>query len=491
MQSAALPDPALVVLVGVSGSGKSTWARARYRAQEIVSSDDLRGVVGSGTADLGASVEALALLDQIVAARLSRGLTTVVDTLGSDADRRRAHLALARRHGLATVAVVFDAPPSLTRARNADRERPVPARALTGQHRRLSGARDELETEGWDRIEVVGQPSARSSAPAHPLEDSAAAGPGPGGPGPAGPEVILQLSRFPWEQDPLAWLRQVVLAADEAGFTGVALMDHLIQIPQVGRAWEPVPETWVTLGAIAGLGTGLRLGTLVSPVTFRAAGITAKAAATLDVISGGGAFLGIGAGWWAREHAAFNLAFPEARQRLDLLETAIETIRALWAAGTKPYASARVSLPETTCYPRPTSSVPIIVGGSGPRTLAIAGRLGDGCNVPSDEQALPRHVAALHRACDEAGRARDEVTVTVLDVPVVGRDRDDAWARVERLRGPTPAAVFAARHHAGTAAQHRERYARLRDAGVSTIFVAPGELRDADDVLGLAELARP
>ena len=88
---------------------------------------------------------------------------------------------------------------------------------------------------------------------------------------------------------------------------------------------------------MAGLGTGLELGTLVTPVTFRAPGITAKAAATLDVLTGGRAFVGVGAGWWEREHAAYGLDFPAPKQRLDDLERGIETMRALWAAGTKAY----------------------------------------------------------------------------------------------------------------------------------------------------------
>ncbi len=87
-----LPDPALVVLVGASGSGKSTWARSRYRDQEIVSSDELRGIVGSGPNDLDASVDAFLLLDRIVAGRARRGLTTIVDTLGLDRDKRLAYL---------------------------------------------------------------------------------------------------------------------------------------------------------------------------------------------------------------------------------------------------------------------------------------------------------------------------------------------------------------------------------------------------------------
>ena len=105
-----LPDPALVVLVGPSGSGKSTWAAAHYRAAEVVSSDALRAVVGSGPHDLDASDDAFALLETIVSARLGRRLTTVVDTLGTDAERRLGWLALAREAGLPAVAVVLDTP---------------------------------------------------------------------------------------------------------------------------------------------------------------------------------------------------------------------------------------------------------------------------------------------------------------------------------------------------------------------------------------------
>src|SRR5687768_1629756 len=112
MSPARLPDPALVVLVGASGSGKSTWARERYRAAEIVSSDDLRGVLGSGRHDLDASTEAFALLDQIVAGRVRRGLTTIVDTLGLERDRRLGYLDVARRHDLPAVVVAFDVPPA-------------------------------------------------------------------------------------------------------------------------------------------------------------------------------------------------------------------------------------------------------------------------------------------------------------------------------------------------------------------------------------------
>ncbi|HEV2929505.1 MAG TPA: AAA family ATPase, partial [Propionibacteriaceae bacterium] len=126
MTDVPLPDPAVVVLAGAAGSGKSTWAGARFRVPEIVSSDQLRAVVGSGPADLEATEEAFALLDQIVAARTRRGLTTVIDTLGLDPDRRRDYLRLARAAGLPAVLVIMDTPADLCRRRNRDRDRPVP-----------------------------------------------------------------------------------------------------------------------------------------------------------------------------------------------------------------------------------------------------------------------------------------------------------------------------------------------------------------------------
>jgi alkanesulfonate monooxygenase SsuD/methylene tetrahydromethanopterin reductase-like flavin-dependent oxidoreductase (luciferase family)/predicted kinase len=488
-----LPDPAVVVLIGAAGSGKSMWAAERYRRAEIVSSDELRGVVGSGPADLEASTDAFDLLERIVAARIGRGLTTVIDTLGLDADRRRAWLTAARDADLPAVVVLLDTPGEECRRRNALRDRPVPAPTLSDQVRRVARVRDDLPGEGWDAVEIVswGASSPRGLVPnRNETRPRSAVGDQTASPSAShGLRVVLQLSRFPWGEDPGAWLRATALAADEAGFAGIALMDHLIQIPQVDTAWQPIPEPWVTLGLVAGLDTDLTLGTLCTPVTFRPAGITAKAAATLDALSGGRAFLGVGAGWWDREHAAFGIPFPPARERLDLLETTIETCRALWAPGTKAYDGDRVTLPETTAYPRPAHDIPVIVGGNGERrTLAIAARLGDACNLPSDPEVLRHKLAVLDRHLHEAGRTRDDVAVTVLDLPIVGRDRDDAWAQVERLRGRTAAAVFARRTHAGTTAEHRRRYADLQALGVSTAFVGVRGLAGPDDVLALAGL---
>jgi alkanesulfonate monooxygenase SsuD/methylene tetrahydromethanopterin reductase-like flavin-dependent oxidoreductase (luciferase family)/predicted kinase len=484
MLTAAIPDPALVVLIGPAGAGKSTWAAERYRAQEVVSADQLRTVVGSGEHDLEASADAFALLDQIVAARLGRGLTTVVDTLGQDPARRRGQLELARRADLPAVAVLLTTSAARCRQRNRARDQPVPAAALEAQLQRMRTVTAEVAAEGWDMVLRADSATAMIE-PAHSPGAGQAADDQRRRPAQLG--FLLQISRFPWGDDPAAWLASIAHAAAEAGFEGIALMDHLIQIPQAGRAWEPIPEPWVTLGLLAGLTTGLRLGTLVTPVTFRAPGVLAKTVASLDVLSGGRAFCGIGAGWWEREHAAFGLPFPAASGRLDQLELAIETMRALWQPGTRAYRGRRVSLPETTCYPRPAAPVPIIVGGSGERrTLRIAARLGDGCNVPSDLETLDRKLAVLRSHCREAGRDPAEVQITVLDIPVIGADREQAGSIVERLRGRTPAAAFARRHHAGRPADHVGRYRLLADRGVSTVFISLPDLAGPDDVLRLA-----
>ena len=134
----------------------------------------------------------------------------------------------------------------------------------------------------------------------------------------------------------------------------------------------------------------------------------------------------------------------------------------------------------------------MIVGGGGERrTLRIAAQWGDACNIRADLETVRHKTAVLRQHCDDLGRPHDEVQVTVLDVAVVGRSREDTWARVERLRGRTKAADFAARHHAADVAAHRERHQRLFAAGVHTVFLALPDLDGPDDVERVAGLARP
>src|SRR5690349_13078465 len=210
----ALPDPALVVLVGPSGSGKSVWAARRYRPDEVVSSDRLRSLVGSGEHDLDASADAFTLLDHIVAARLRRGLTAVVDTLGLDPARRLGYLRLARNSGMPAVAVLFDTDPAECRRRNRARDPAVPAPALEGQLRRMRAAATEIGGEGWDLVTT-----ARSAQPEASHSPGARAAASKQRQRPVRMGFVLQLSRFPWDEDPEGpahWLAAVARATAQA-----------------------------------------------------------------------------------------------------------------------------------------------------------------------------------------------------------------------------------------------------------------------------------
>jgi alkanesulfonate monooxygenase SsuD/methylene tetrahydromethanopterin reductase-like flavin-dependent oxidoreductase (luciferase family)/predicted kinase len=473
----AIPLPALVVLIGPSGAGKSTWAARHFAASEIVSSDRLRALVGTGESDLDASKDAFDVLDLAIKARLRRRLTTVVDTLGLDAARRAAYRDAARAAGVAAVAVRFDAPPELCRARNRRRDRPVPAPALTAQLRSMAELR--LDDEGWDVVLTADESQAVEEA----RSPGTAAATTRQFADPARLRFGLQISRFPWADDPRGWLTSVVQTAEEVGFDSVAVMDHLMQIPHVGRMWEPMPEAYVTLGFLAARTQRMEIGTLVTPPTFRAPGVLAKMIATLDVVSGGRAFCGLGAGWFDREHAAHGLPFPPTGARFDALETEIAVLRALWSPGSKPAAG----LPETTSYPRPLHDVPIIVGGAGERrSLDIVARLADGTNLHATLPDLAHKLDVLRAHCDRVGRSYDELRITVLDWPLVGRDRDHVATLVESMRGPEPAERFVAGRPIGTAEHHIGRYRLLAELGVDTVFVALANLHRAEDLELLA-----
>src|SRR5262249_31705081 len=158
-----LPAPCLVVLVGMSGSGKSTWAAAHFAPEQIVSSDMLRAVVGAGEDDITASDDALGLLEQIVERRTKRRLTTVVDTLGLDPPRRQA--ARARQHAMPSACVAFSTPLAECRVRNRERHKSVPQRVLAGQARQFREQCVRLADDGFDF--VLTEASRVRTAPAH------------------------------------------------------------------------------------------------------------------------------------------------------------------------------------------------------------------------------------------------------------------------------------------------------------------------------------
>src|SRR3990172_12787663 len=146
------PAPSLLVLVGPSGSGKTTWAQDHFRPAEIVSSDRLRAQVGTGENDQRASPAAFEILERIVAERIGRRLTTVVDTLGFDAQRRAGWVRRAHEAGIPVHAIVFDTPGEECERRNGLRSKPIPKTVLRKQMTRFRSAAAELDSEGFDGI---------------------------------------------------------------------------------------------------------------------------------------------------------------------------------------------------------------------------------------------------------------------------------------------------------------------------------------------------
>ena len=447
-----LAEGTLVVLVGAAGAGKSSWAAEHFAPDQVVSADRLRAVVGESERDLAASADAFAVLDRIVEARVKRRLTTVVDTLGTDAGRRRGWRELAGRHGVGCVAVAFDVAPAQVRRQNAARPLPVPREVLNAQLAAYAQVRPQLEEEGFDLV-IVAQPAGD------------------------GLRFGLQLSTFELPGGPAGLgerLGEAARAAEAAGFDSVWVMDHFRQIPQLGRPWADLPESSTTLGYLAAATRTIRLGCLVHCVTYRNLAHLAKLVATLDVLSGGRAWCGLGAGWFEAEHVAYGYRFPSAAERLDLLEDALQLLPLMWAKGSTSFRGKRIEVPETLCYPRPLSApLPILVGGAGERrTLRLAARYADACNLTGGPEVVRHKVGVLHRHCAEAGRDPAAVRVTHLSTALVAADPAELDAELTRRRPPRQVARWNAWHNPGTVEDQLLRVRVLQAAGVQDVIVS-------------------
>ena len=465
-----LPSPCVVLLVGPGASGKSTWASEHFPAGTVVSSDRLRALVGTGEDDIAASTDAFALLEDVVRRRLARRLTTVIDTLGLDADRRRAWLALARAHDLPCVAVAFDTPAAMCRERNRQRDKRIPADVLTGQLRTFAAVRDGLPAEGYDAV-LTPEPI-RVVPAAFVAADSAAARQESN---PTGLRFGLHLGAWDFPPDRLS-----AIAAAAAGFDAIYVMDHFRQIPQIGRAWDPFLESYTTLGYLAACTQRVRLGALVTGVTYRNVGHLGKIVATLDVLSGGRAVCGLGLAWFEQEHRAYGWNFPSVSDRYALLEDALQALPVLWGPGNRPFTGRVLSLPDTTCYPRPVGPVPLLVGGGGEkRTLRLAARYASTANVFGDAATVARKRAVLDAHCVGAGRDPGLVGLTHLSTTLIGADDRSLASSIDRLRPRrTDAAAYAAAVNAGTVADHVGRFRELAEAGAQEVMIHLPDLTD-------------
>ena len=469
-----LTVPCLVVLAGASGAGKSTFAAQHFTPAQVVSSDELRSRVGIDESDQRASKDAFAALDLIVAARLARKLTTVIDTLGLDPAQREHYIEMARTSGMPVYAIWFDTDPAECRSRNKAKRRPVPAKVLSKQLETATQLETDLATEDFDGVfrathdlAQVGPDFATADELAtrqrrHPVKL----------------DFGLMISRFAWPEGPEGTrdrLRSMAGTAEAAGFTSVWVMDHFIQIPQVGQAWDDMLDSYTTLSYLAGVTERVKLGVLVTGVTYRNPAHLGKIIATLDVLSGGRAICGLGAAWYEREHDAYGWEFPELRDRYRLLEDTIHILRAMWGPGTPAYEGTAASVAEANSYPRPLQDhIPLMIGGGGEKkTLRLVAEHADMCNLFGDPDTVRHKLKVLRSHCDDVGRDPTEIGVTHLSSALVsaGADEQAAWIEENRPANTTHDA-YAARMGAGLVEDQIGRYRALADAGVGTAIVA-------------------
>ena len=210
-------------------------------------------------------------------------------------------------------------------------------------------------------------------------------------------------------------------AADEGGISQMTLMDHYFQIEAISpRAEDPMLEGYTTLGFLAGQTRNLTLGLLVTGVTYRHPGLLAKIVATLDVLSGGRAQLGIGAAWYEREHRGLGVPYPPTAERFERLEETIQICRQMWGDDNGPYDGKHYRLAETLCSPLPVQRpVPLLIGGMGEqKTLRLVARYADACNFFAVGHAeIGRKLEILRGHCETEGTDYDRIQKTVLGGP--------------------------------------------------------------------------
>lgn len=233
----------------------------------------------------------------------------------------------------------------------------------------------------------------------------------------------LQIPSFSWPGGDAAIgpaFARIVRTADECGFDAIFVMDHFFQIPGLGAAEEPMLEGWSALSFAAAITTRARLGLMVGGVHYRQPGLWAKAATTLDVLSGGRAYLGIGAAWNEEESHGLGFPMPPRAVRFEMLEETLQIVHALWqgergSGGTfkgRHYTATRLlNSPQAITRPHP----PIIVGGGGERkTLRLVAQYADATNVFGGPDMLRHKYAVLREHCDAVGRDYDTIEKTNL-----------------------------------------------------------------------------
>src|SRR5580658_4466648 len=246
---------------------------------------------------------------------------------------------------------------------------------------------------------------------------------------------------FSWPGGPAAiepTLADVLERAEEAGIHSIWPMDHFFQIPAAGQGPDaPMLEGWATIAWAAGRTRTLQLGTLVTGVVYRSPGLLAKAATTLDVLSGGRAWLGIGAAWNEEESRGLDLFFPPTEERFERLEEALQICLQMWSDSEAPYDGQHYHLARTLNSPQSLQRPhpPILIGGSGEKkTLRMVAQYAQACNLWGGPE-LERKLDILRGHCEALGRDYDEIQKTVMFPLDPGKDGENVDSMLEQLQG--------------------------------------------------------
>jgi F420-dependent oxidoreductase-like protein len=235
-------------------------------------------------------------------------------------------------------------------------------------------------------------------------------------------KIGLQVPSFTWPGGPnqlAPLLARIGQAADQAGFASLWVMDHFFQIEMLGKPDEPMLEGYSALNFLAAVTKRVRLGTLVSGVVYRHPAILVKTVTALDVLSGGRAYLGIGAAWYEREAVGLGLPFPSRKERFERLEETLQIALRMWSGQVTVYRGKHYKLEEPLNSPQPLSKPhpPILVGGAGEKkTLRLVAKYADACNLYAFDgaEAVRAKLDVLRRHCEEIGRPFHDIERTAL-----------------------------------------------------------------------------
>jgi F420-dependent oxidoreductase-like protein len=280
-------------------------------------------------------------------------------------------------------------------------------------------------------------------------------------------------------------LTEIARTAEESGFSTVTVMDHLHQIPGVGPRTNWMLEGNTLLGALAAVTSKVSLGLLVGGVTYRNPALLAKITTTLDVISGGRAFLGIGAAWYEEEHEAYGFDFPPLKERFERLEEALQIARAMFTQEESSFEGAYYRTRNVLNNPRPLrGDIPILIGGSGEKkTLRMVAQYADGCNVFGDPERARHLMGVLDAHCEQLGRDPKEITRTRLGTLLIAPTHEEAMRKLDAVlqRGGDEERVRAMTM-AGDPDSVIEQAQAFLDAGIEGLTFSMPDVHDLESV---------